>query len=79
MSEQTKPKKCPHCYSENTLHNVWGRTEYYSCGDCKKEIVVPKDNTIQYEWNPSMYGFSSTDLSITLPEGVVIKGCNEET
>lgn len=68
MSDEKKvPEVCNHCKSKNVIHQVWGRTEFYSCKDCKNEVtyVEPQKNDIwNYQtWNPKDYGFSSTDFS----------------
>lgn len=79
MSDIKAPESCNHCKSTKLHYHQWGRTEYYSCLDCKKEVslstssvqTTSQDN-IWAAWDPKTYGFGTTDYKITLPEGLTL-------
>ena len=49
-NDDNMPKKCNNCGGTKIVHQVWGRTEYYSCQDCKKEVTASLVSWDQY-WN----------------------------
>ena len=68
--EKKTPERCNHCNSTNIIFHVWGRSEYWSCKDCKKEVtyVEPKVNDFRFSsWDPKTYGFGSSDFKFTVP------------
>lgn len=75
MSEnKKKPTKCNHCYSTNVIFSQWGRVEYYSCGDCKKEITEETDKlpfSPRTSWDPKQYGFGSSDVH-TFDDSIIL-------
>lgn len=79
MSEnKKKPTKCNHCYSTNVIFSQWGRVEYYSCGDCKKEITEEKEPvTLWSGWDPKNYGFSKAEY-VNSGQSIMHSGQNSD-
>lgn len=52
MSDKKAPEICNNCGSKDVMFCVWGRTEYYTCKSCKKE-VTSDSALISYDdyWN----------------------------
>lgn len=80
MSNEKKvPCKCNHCNSTNIIHQVWGRTEFWSCKDCKNEVtyVEPNFGKPWEGYDTKTYGFGADlayidALEINLPPGNLI-------
>lgn len=72
MSEEKKiPTICNHCHSTDIIFHSWGRSEYYSCLSCKKEVVFVEPYAREFStnsstpdlvgglgiWDPKFYGY----------------------
>lgn len=77
--ENKKPTHCNHCKSSEIMHHVWGRTEFYSCLSCKKEVTYQEEPVSQPSlwkaWDPKEYGFSpfvNSNQSVSAPSDAFI-------
>lgn len=78
MSNEKKiPTECNNCNSSNIIFHIWGRSEFYSCNDCKKEVTyIEKSLDIGSPWGiwgPGAHGSNSNvdarELRFNLPHG----------
>jgi len=70
---------CNHCSSKRVELQVWGRTQFYSCLDCKLEVTAAPPQPKSAEWTASKHYGTSTystadDCMYTLPVGWTVEG-----